>query len=173
MTAVCEPFCGLGNLVVAMRARGLTVHASDILDRGCPDSTVLDFTAMTARPAGCDVLLSNCPYTGAMSHIEHALALGFRVIVLLLKLPFLSTAERYERMHKLGHLRRVHVLAERLQDMHDAAHLASRRQEGEPEPGARLVRVRSALLRAGDDQPGVDPSARRAHALGGSSSAAQ
>ena len=124
MTAVCEPFCGLGNLVVAMRARGLTVHASDILDRGCPNSTVLDFAAMTARPAGCDVLLSNCPYTGAMSHIEHALALGFRVIVLLLKLPFLSTAERYERMHKLGHLRRVHVLAERLQDMHDAAHIA-------------------------------------------------
>ena len=93
VTAVCEPFCGLGNLVVAMRARGLTVHASDILDRGCPDSTVLDFTAMTARPAGCDVLLSNCPYTGAMSHIEHALALGFRVIVLLLKLPFLSTVD--------------------------------------------------------------------------------
>ena len=30
VTAVCEPFCGLGNLVVAMRARGLTVHASDI-----------------------------------------------------------------------------------------------------------------------------------------------
>ena len=130
VTAVCEPFCGLGNLVVAMRARGLTVHASDILDRGCPDSTVLDFTAMTARPAGCDVLLSNCPYTGAMSHIEHALALGFRVIVLLLKLPFLSTVERYERMHKLGHLRRVHVLAERLQGMHDAAYLARGGKKG-------------------------------------------
>ena len=28
--------------------------------------------------------------------------------------------ERYERLHRPGHLRRVHVLAERLQDMHDA-----------------------------------------------------
>ena len=95
------------------------------------------------------------------------------MIVLLLKPPFLSTVERYERMHKLGHLRRVHVLAERLQGMHDAAHIASRRQEGQPEPDARLVRVRSGLLRAGDDQSGIDPSARRAHALGGSSIAAQ
>ena len=40
--------------------------------------------------------------------------------MLLLKANFTSTAERYERLHKLGHLRRVHVLAERLQDMHDA-----------------------------------------------------
>ena len=118
VTEACEPFCGKGNLVSAMRARGLIVHASDIVDRGCPDSTVLDFRKMTRRP--CDVLLSNCAYADAMGHIEHAWALGFRVVVLLLKLSFLSTTERYERLHKRGHLRRVHVLAERLQDMHDA-----------------------------------------------------
>jgi hypothetical protein len=34
---VCEPFCGTGNLVLPMRARGIKVYASDILDRGCPD----------------------------------------------------------------------------------------------------------------------------------------
>ena len=55
-----------------------------------------------------------------MGYIEHALALGFRVVVLLLTLSFLYTGERFERLHKPGHLRRVHVLAERLQDMHDA-----------------------------------------------------
>ena len=60
VTTVAEPFCGKGNLVVAMRERGLTVFASDILDRGCPGSTVLDFRAMTERPPGCDVLISNC-----------------------------------------------------------------------------------------------------------------
>ena len=86
--------------------------------------------AMTERPPGCDVLLSNCAYADAMGHIEHALALGFRVIVLLLKLSFLCTAERYERLHKRGHLRRVHVLAERLQGMHDAAHIAAGGKKG-------------------------------------------
>jgi hypothetical protein len=130
VTAVCEPFSGRGNLVVALRARGLTVHASDIIDRGCPDSTMLDFRAMTARPPGCDVLISNPPYAGAVGHIEHALALGFNLLALLLKLPFLSTVERYEHIHKPGHLRRVHVLAERLQGMHDAAHIAAGGKEG-------------------------------------------
>ena len=120
VTAVAEPFCGRGNLVIAMRARGLTVHASDIVARGCPDSAVLDFLAMTTRPPGCDTLISNPSYARAMNFIEHALALDFRVVALLLKLSFVCTAERYERLHKPGHLRRVHVLAERLQDMHDA-----------------------------------------------------
>ena len=60
-----------------------------------------------------------------MEIIEQALALGFRVIALLLKVSFLCTAERRERLHKTGHLRRVHVLAERLQGMHDAAHIAA------------------------------------------------
>src|SRR5258707_8810721 len=62
VTTVAEPFCGKGNLVVAMRQRGLVVHASDIMNRGCPDSTVLDFFKMAERPAGCDVLVSNCAY---------------------------------------------------------------------------------------------------------------
>jgi hypothetical protein len=90
------------------------------MNRGCPNSTVLDFFAMTSRPPGCDVLISNPPYSKAIQFIEHALALEFRVVVLLLKLSFLCTLERFERLHKPGHLRRVHVLAERLQDMHDA-----------------------------------------------------
>jgi hypothetical protein len=120
VTSVAEPFSGKGNLVIAMRARELIVHASDIRDRGCPDSTVRDFRHMAERPPGCDVLVSNPPYADAMGFIEHAWALGFRVVVLLLKLSFLCTVERFERLHKRGHLRRVHVLAERLQDMHDA-----------------------------------------------------
>ena len=60
-----------------------------------------------------------------MSYLEHAWALQFRVVVFLLPPSFLFTADRYERLHKRGHLCRVHVLAERLQDMHDAAHIAA------------------------------------------------
>ena len=128
LTSICEPFAGKGNLVVAMRARGIEVFASDILDRGCPHSTVLDFLEMRERPANCDVLVSNPAYDGvaggAIEFIEHAFKLEFRLVVLLLKLQFLSTEERYTRLHPLGHLRRLHVIAERIQDMHDAIHLA-------------------------------------------------
>jgi hypothetical protein len=120
LKTVCEPFCGLGNLVTAIRQRGLIVHASDIQDRGCPDSIVLDFLDMTERPPDCHTLLSNPPYGIAMNSLEHAWALGFRLVVFLLPPSFLFTADRFERLHKRGHLCRVHALAERLQGMHDA-----------------------------------------------------
>lgn len=124
VTSICEPFCGRGNLVVTMRLYGLTVHASDIEDRGCPDSVVLDFLEMTQRPGGCDVLLSNPPFGIAMEIIEHAWRLGFRLVIILLEPSFLHTADRFARMHPRGHLRRIYPIAERLQGMHDAAHVA-------------------------------------------------
>ena len=108
---------------MAMRARGITVHASDILYRGCPDSTVVDFFTTTAPPPDCHVLLTNPAFVCAMDAIDHALAIGFDVVIFLLKLSFLCTADRFERLHKPGHLRRVHVLAERVQGMHDEKHL--------------------------------------------------
>jgi hypothetical protein len=120
VSSICEPFCGLGNLVLAMRGRGIRVHASDILDRACPVSRVCDFFKMTERPAHCRVLLTNPAYKCAMEAIEHALAIGFDVVIFLLKTQFLNADERFERLHKLGHLQRVHVIAERIQDMHDA-----------------------------------------------------
>jgi hypothetical protein len=149
VTTVCEPFCGKGNLVVAMCERGLTVIASDIVDRGCPDSTVADFFEITAPPPGCDVLVTNPTYARAMDAIEHALAIGFRVVVLLLKLSFLSSADRLERLHKPGHLRRVHVLAERLQDMHDAKYLeAGGKKAGQSQQHAWFVLDRDFCGRA-------------------------
>jgi hypothetical protein len=155
VTSVCEPICGKGNLVIAMRARGLIVHASDILDRGCPDSTVLDFLEMCVHPPGCDVLISNCAYPGAMGFIEHALALRFRLVVLLLATSFLHTADRYQRLHKCGHLRRVHTLAERLQGMHDAAYLAGggkKASQRSATPGSCSIPTTTARLQSAQYQ---------------------
>jgi hypothetical protein len=50
VTSVSEPFCGKGNLVTAMRERGIKVFASDIFDRGCPYAGVFDFFDMTKAP---------------------------------------------------------------------------------------------------------------------------
>ena len=142
LTIVCEPFCGLGNLVIAMRERGLTVHASDIMDRGCPDSVVLDFLKMTDRPLDCDVCCPDPPFSIAMEIIEHAWRLGFRLVILLMEPSFLFSADRFERIHPHGHLRRLYPLAERLKDIRPAAtpH-RQRRQEEQPAPNALLVRV--------------------------------
>lgn len=41
--SVWEPACGDGALVKEIRAFGLTCVATDLIDRGCPDSSVGDF----------------------------------------------------------------------------------------------------------------------------------
>ena len=48
----------------------------------------------------------------------------------LLQPSFLHTADRFERMHPRGHLRRIYPLAERLKDMHDATHIANGGKKG-------------------------------------------
>ena len=130
VASICEPFCGKGNLVTAMRERGITVHASDIEDRGCPDSTLLDFLQMKRPPPGCDVLLSNPPFSLAAKIIEHAWKIGFRLVILLMEPSFMHTHSRFAGVHQRGHLRRVYPLAERLRDMHDAKHLAKGGKKG-------------------------------------------
>ena len=68
------------------------------------------------------MLISNPPYASATDCLEHAWAIGFRVIAFLLDTNFLHTADRHARVHRPGRLKRVHLFAERLQDMHDANH---------------------------------------------------
>ena len=63
VTTVSEPFCGKGNLVVAMRERGLTVFASDI----AIVATRFDGARLSDHDraaAGCDVLISGRPMNG-------------------------------------------------------------------------------------------------------------
>ena len=82
VTSVSEPFCGKGNLVTAMRERGIKVFASDIFDRGCPYAGVFDFFDMTKAP--CPLLLSNPPYSQATVMFEHAFKIGFCTVIFLL-----------------------------------------------------------------------------------------
>ena len=57
---VWEPACGDGALVREIRAMGVSCIASDLIDRGCPDSTVADFYSATHSPAGA--IITNPPF---------------------------------------------------------------------------------------------------------------
>ena len=50
-------------------------------------------------PPDCDVLVSNPPFADALTYLDHAWALGFRLVVLLLEPSFLHSADRFERLH--------------------------------------------------------------------------
>lgn len=86
--AVWEPACGDGALVRELRSAGLRCVATDLIDRGCPDSTVGDFFAATASPA--PAIITNPPYDQISSKgrgrwLRHTLALpGWDYCALLL-----------------------------------------------------------------------------------------
>lgn len=87
--AVWEPACGDGALVREVRSVGLPCVASDLIDRGCPDSTVSDFFAASASPARA--IITNPPFNlinardGHGRWLRHSLALpGWDYLALLL-----------------------------------------------------------------------------------------
>ena len=71
---VWEPACGEGHLVREIRAYGLPCSASDLIDRGCPDSWQADyFTCFRSRG---DAIITNPPYDKINARDGHGRWLG-------------------------------------------------------------------------------------------------
>jgi hypothetical protein len=116
--AVWEPACGPGAIVRELRRAGHIVHASDLVDYGCPDSEArVDFLMEWRAPPGVEAIVSNLPFKLGGQMVAHALDLVPLVIVLA-RLSFLESAERSAILD--GPLARVHVFKSRLPMMHRA-----------------------------------------------------
>ena len=126
---IFEPACGKGNLVTPLRAAGFEVIASDIADRGCPDSTVADFFDITRMPGGCDVLLTNPPFYCVEKFVRHAFTLRPRLLVLLLRLAFMEARRRTDILEGAG-LARIHVFDRRLPMMHRSSWTGNKANSG-------------------------------------------
>jgi hypothetical protein len=114
---VWEPACGPGAIVCELRAAGYAVHATDLVDYGCPDSNArIDFLLERTAPTGTQAIVTNFPFKLAGQMVEHALKLCPLVIVLL-RLSFMES-ERRSAILDGGQLARVHVFRSRLPMMH-------------------------------------------------------
>lgn len=87
--SVWEPACGDGAMVREIRAAGLPCRASDLIDRGCPDSWQADF--LTCLRARARAIITNPPYNlinardGRGRWLRHTLAMpGWDYCALLL-----------------------------------------------------------------------------------------
>lgn len=86
---VWEPACGDGALVREIRAAGIPCCASDVIDRGCPDSWTADFyTCLRSRGRA---IITNPPYSeinardGHGRWLRHTLEMeGWTYLALLL-----------------------------------------------------------------------------------------
>jgi hypothetical protein len=114
---IWEPCCGPGSIVRVLRDAGHDVVATDLVDRGCSDSTSrIDFLMERRAPAGVEAIVTNPPFKLAAEFIEHGLELVPQV-VMLLRLAFLES-ERRSPILDDGRLARIYVFRNRLPMMH-------------------------------------------------------
>ena len=115
--SIWEPCCGSGAIVRVLRESRFRVHATDLVDHGCPASeSAVDFLLEQRAPDGVEAIVTNPPFKLADQFVVHALRLVPRVIMLL-RLAFLES-ERRSPILDSGNLARVHVFKNRLPMMH-------------------------------------------------------
>lgn len=105
-----EPSCGGGNIVDAIRARGLECMASDIVQRGAADDVFNFFEAPQAYSA--DNIVSNPPFNALQLYVDHALTRARCKVVVLGRLAFLE-GQRRKDWFKAAPLARVWVSSRR------------------------------------------------------------
>lgn len=114
---IWEPCCGKGNIVNVLRSAGHEVVATDLNDRGCPDSLDrIDF--LLPCKFDCGAIVTNPPFSLAEKFVIAALQRA-PLVIMLLRLAFV---ESQRRSHILdgGKLARIHVFSKRLPMMHRA-----------------------------------------------------
>jgi hypothetical protein len=114
---IWEPACGTGNIVNVLRAAGHEVIATDLNNRGCPDS--LDRIDFLFPPTvHCDAIVTNPPFSLAEQFIEHALERA-PLVIMLLRFAFYESERRTHILEGCG-LARIHCFRKRLPMMHRA-----------------------------------------------------
>lgn len=112
-----EVACGDGALVLPMRAAGLEVSASDIVDRGCPISFQRDFLHSGFEDFDySDAVVTNPPFGLAQEFVAAALD-RCCLVMMLLRIQFLEASGRNEWLRSTP-LDRVYVFVDRLPMMH-------------------------------------------------------
>lgn len=118
---VFEPCCGRNAITRVLRAAGIPVYASDVVDYGTAGQDgQADFFETSALPdERITTIVSNPPYGRKLGarFVRHALTLVPDVYALL-PLTFLESADREDIFRKGSGFRRIIVFADRLPRMH-------------------------------------------------------
>lgn len=110
---VWECAVGGGHLAEALKENGYIVSASDIVDRGYPNTIILDFLS-DAKNCDCDII-TNPPYKYAKEFVEKALDIirAGNKVAMFLKLTFLEGKARKKMFEKYPP-KKILVFSERI-----------------------------------------------------------
>jgi hypothetical protein len=108
--AIHDPCAGSGRIPSVAKSFGYTVTAADLHDRGYPGTIVKDYFKDRIR---YDNIVSNPPYKLGEEFIHHALEFTRHKIAVIMRLPFLASQGRYNRLYKTHPPSEVLVLSKR------------------------------------------------------------
>ena len=111
---IWECACGTGVLSEVLKERGYKVASSDIIDRGYPNTHIVDFLNVGETFTFDGDVLTNPPYKYALDFIKQALSVvedGNKVIMYL-KIQFLEGKER-KKFYKDNPPKYIYVFSER------------------------------------------------------------
>ena len=102
---VWECACGEGHLSEVLKAHGYKVRSSDLVDRGYPNTEILDFFSVSKEDLKCDFsrdIITNPPYKYAKDFVEHALDVSMdgTKVAMFLKVQFLEGIARRKLFEK-------------------------------------------------------------------------
>jgi len=114
---IWEPACGPGSIVQVLRNTGRTVHATDLIDWGCPNSLAgANFLRQMQAPPLIDAIVTNPPYSLAAEFVRQGLTLC-PLVIMLMRLAFIESMGRSDILDD-GTLARIYPFANRLPMMH-------------------------------------------------------
>ena len=97
---IWEPACGGGHMSEVLKMNGYKVISSDIIDRGYPQTKIINFLDYSKK--NTYDIVTNPPYKFAKDFVEHALdiSVGGVKIAMLRKLTFLESKKRKDLFKK-------------------------------------------------------------------------
>lgn len=110
---VLEPCCGTGNISKVLEEAGYTVISTDLIDRGYGRGGVDFFKHYQEIDTP---IITNPPFGLATEFVEHIFTHAVKPIkiALFLKLQFLEGQDRFNKIYKLGHLKKIYIYSKRV-----------------------------------------------------------
>lgn len=112
---IIEPSVGNGAIANVLLEKGHDIIPYDIVDRGFPNTNVVNFLEVKNRPEEEIAIVANFPFSDILNHTEHSLSLLNKgeYLISLAKIQFLETKKR-EKMFRDNPPKYVLVFSERI-----------------------------------------------------------
>ena len=99
---IIEPSVGTGSIAIPFCEKGYSIIGFDIIDRGFPNTNIVDWLTVSRPNIDNLAIVANFPYNKIQNHTEHSLSVlkDGEYLIELAKIQFLEGKARREMFNK-------------------------------------------------------------------------